>query len=249
MANCIAGDMTTSRSLRESGKQSDTRPYGTCRCPGRLPNINAMIEPTPPALPVTLLLLSTILGFPELVLGLADAGLLGTPRWRSLAVSYGGLWPGLWRDWTPNYAAQPVTMLLSYSLIHSGPFHAASNIAGVWLFGAQVRASVGAGRLWAVWLVAVLGGALAPILFYDSPRPVIGASGGVYGLVAVWILRRQNATRRGTVLIFAALLGLEAGNWWLFSGEIAWSAHLGGLLGGMAMVACMPVRRRDPAPP
>jgi len=53
----------------------------------------------------------------EAVLQAADLGVIGSTRWRQLAWQYGAFWAGLLHDWQPNYAAQPIAMFLSYSVL------------------------------------------------------------------------------------------------------------------------------------
>ena len=65
----------------------------------------------------------------------ADLGLWGAGRWRGLAYQYGGFWAGLLHDWQPNYAVQPVTMFVSYALLHAGPGHLIGNMGGLVFLG------------------------------------------------------------------------------------------------------------------
>lgn len=211
--------------------------------------------PARTALPLSLLLVAATLALTELTLTLADAGVIGSPRWRANAISYGGLWQGLWKDWRPNFAAQPATMLLTYSLLHAGFGHAAGNLAAFWVLGRFVFDSEGAGRLWAVYGLSVLTGALVFILASDTPRPVIGASGGIYGLAMAAVIvdwRRRirdaipGAHRRAAVLT-AALLASNWLSWWMLDGELAWQAHLGGMLGALGLATGRRPAQRDAA--
>ena len=65
---------------------------------------------------------------PEAVLTMADWGLMGSLRWRTVAYQNGAFWAGLLRDWQPNFAAQPVTMFATHAFLHAGPTHLIGNI-------------------------------------------------------------------------------------------------------------------------
>jgi rhomboid protease GluP len=180
----------------------------------------------------------------EAVLSGADAGLWGSPVWRPLAYQYGGFWAGLWHGWHPNYDLQPGTMLLTYPFLHAGPGHVAGNIAGLWVIGrtftdrtSLLLVALGAG---------VIGGAVAFGLVTDSPAPMVGASGGIFGLAGAWWVRdltlRPRSYRRATLLALGGLL-INVPMAVLTPGGIAWQTHVGGALAGVAIALWMGVRR------
>jgi len=178
----------------------------------------------------------------ELVFLGADHRLWGTVLWRPMAWQYGGFWAGLLHGWQPNYAAQPVTMFLTYSLLHTGPSHLLGNMATLILLGNMVLARVSAGRLLALYAVSALGGALVVGVMSRSPAVMIGASGAVFGLagaLAVWDAEARRAEGLGDRLVLMALglAGLNLATWWLQGGNLAWQAHLGGTLAGMGFAA------------
>jgi len=187
---------------------------------------------------------------PELVLQAGDAGLIGSPRWRLIALSHGALWQGLLDGWTPNFALQPLTMFFSYGFLHVGFGHLAGNLIACLAFAPTTLRRTGARGLALVLGASLLAGAIGFVLLSDSPRPMIGASGAVYGLAAAWIFWHWRARRRRGVslapvwgqialLVLSNLLGV----WWLTDG-LAWQAHLGGALAGWAVAARLARRRK-----
>lgn len=191
---------------------------------------------------------------PEVLLVGADAGLWGSPLWRPLAWQYGGFWAGLWHGWQPNYAAQPWTMILTYCLLHAGPGHALGNAAGIWGLGVALRPRAGARDVLAAFGAGVVGGGLAFGLLTDSPAPMVGASGAVFGLAgALWwhdLTARPQGWRRtvrGGLLAAAGLL-INLPMDWLTPGGIAWEAHLGGALAGAALAVALHANGRPKAP-
>ena len=131
-------------------------------------------------------LLALVAG-PELVLWLADHGLVGSVRWRLLAYQYGAFWPGLLADWRPNFPLQGWLMFESYALLHAGLVHMAGNLAGLAWLGAAALVRFGAGGLVEIWLVSAAAGGLVYGFLAHAPVPMVGASGAVFGLAGAWI--------------------------------------------------------------
>lgn len=173
----------------------------------------------------------------EAVLQLSDLGLI--PRGlRGLAYDFGAFWPGLWGDWQPRYRGQPLLMFLTYGLLHSGLLHMVCNMTVLWSLWPRVAERIGAVRLAALWLLAQLGGGLAYLALSAAERPMVGASGGLFGLAGAMlvVLARHRQLRRegmgpvwGFLLMLVALNALTA---LTLKGNLAWQAHLGGLAAG-----------------
>jgi rhomboid protease GluP len=176
----------------------------------------------------------------EALLQAADAGLIGASRWRALAYENAGFWAGLLWGWTPNYAAQPVLMFFSYSALHSGLSHLAGNMLPLWILGNIVTARIGQRGFLGLWLLATLAGALAFGLITESPRPMVGTSGALFGLAGAWMAweardRRSAGQSRLPVLGWlVALVVLNLAYFRLQHGLLAWETHLGGFLAGGA---------------
>ncbi|MEO0566840.1 MAG: rhomboid family intramembrane serine protease, partial [Pseudomonadota bacterium] len=179
----------------------------------------------------------------ELTLVAADHGLIGSTRWRALAYQNGAFWAGLLHNWRPNYAAQPWVMFLSYSFLHGGLLHLIGNMLVLWGLGRVVMLRLGTGRFLVLYFVSAIGGALCFGLLSNSPQPMVGASGALFGLLGAWqawryVLRR----RRGQSLwpVWQAVLGLVLLNvvmWVALKGLVAWETHLGGFIAGWICAA------------
>ena len=174
----------------------------------------------------------------EALLQAADLGLIGSTRWRALAYENAGFWAGLLRGWTPNYAAQPALMFFSYAALHSGLSHLIGNMLPLWILGNIVTARAGQRGFLALWVLATLGGALAFGLITDSPRPMIGTSGALFGLAGAWMAweaRDRRAADQSLWPVLGWLAGLVVLNLIYFrlqNGLLAWETHLGGFLVG-----------------
>lgn len=192
---------------------------------------------------------------PELILQAADRGWIGSTVWRLTAYSHGALWAGLLDDWRANYTGQAAAMFLTYGFLHGGLLHLAGNMAGLFCLAPLSLRRLGPRGFALLYVAMLLGGGLGFVLLSVSLRPVVGASGVVYGLAAAWIywdmrarvLRGQGRGRSWAHL--AALFAVNLLSWYLLGGELAWQTHLGGAVAGwLVSWALDPLRRRHGAP-
>jgi membrane associated rhomboid family serine protease len=127
--------------------------------------------------------------------------------------------------------------------------HILFNMLALWLVGAQyLERLLGGVRYAAVYLVSALGGSVMYLLLAQPPTAAraavgdwgawgtatVGASGAVFGLFGALLvlnrhLGRSSAGMYATILINAVIGFVVPG--------IAWQAHLGGLLTGVAVAA------------
>lgn len=205
-----------------------------------------------------LFVIAGLVALPELLLILADLGLIGSARWRPLVWQYGGFWAGLLHGWRPNFPGQPVTMFLTHAFVHAGPGHMLGNLAALLAVGPVVLGRFGPRGFLAVYAAAVLGGGLAFGLLSASPAPMVGASGALFGLVGAWTWMQgadhaQAGARPRAVTL--RVLGITAGlallnlvMWLLAGGVLAWETHLGGFLAGFGLAALLaPAPQPKPA--
>lgn len=184
----------------------------------------------------------------EAVLVLSDLGIIGPPRLRLIAYAYGGFWPGLLADWIPNYPAQPALMFVTYSFLHGGVVHLAVNMITLLSLGGEVHDRLGTARYAVTYTVSILGGALAFGVLAPDLRPMVGASGALFGLAGAILVLEAIARHRETLSqgpILRAVLLLVALNvvlWWAMGGHLAWQTHLGGFVAG---AVCAWVLRPD----
>ena len=177
----------------------------------------------------------------EALLQAADLGLLGSVGWRGTAYQNGAFWAGLLRNWRPNYPGQPLAMFLSYAVLHDGLWHLVGNMLTLWLLGRRLIDTLGSRAFLMLYLCASLGGAAGFGLLSQSPHPMIGASGALFGLAGALIwLETAERRRLGITLwpIGGGILGLVLLNammWLALGGILAWQTHLGGFVTGAAV--------------
>lgn len=165
--------------------------------------------------------------------------LLGNTSLSRYAVLF-ALWPGepLFRVW------QPVT----YALLHADLYHLGFNMFALWMFGRSIEYEWGTQRFAIYFLVCVLGGALGQFVLSvvtGSGAPMVGASGGVYGVLLAFGMTYPNQRimllfppipmkAKFMVIVFGLLelyLGISGRNT-----GVAHFAHLGGMVLGFALL-------------
>jgi rhomboid protease GluP len=201
-----------------------------------------------------LLVLIAINVLVELCLSLADLGLIGSTRLRSLAYTSGGFWPGLLDNWTPNYTSQPYLMFVSYSFLHSGVVHLVVNMITLWSLGQAVLQRVGIRGFCLLYGSSIIGGAFGFALLTSVPSPMVGASGGLFGLAGgllAWVYLDRFNNNQGLLPVLQAVVLLIVLNliiWWATDGQLAWQTHLGGFIIGWIFALLIDPRPVDETP-
>jgi membrane associated rhomboid family serine protease len=116
----------------------------------------------------------------------------------------------------------------------SNPLHVLLNMYSLYIFGSVLEPLLGRARFLAVWLLSIFGGSVA-VMYLNTPDTwVLGASSGVFGLMAAYfvVLRAVGQNSRGLMGLIAINLAFG----FLMPG-VSWQAHLGGLLAGGALTA------------
>lgn len=125
-----------------------------------------------------------------------------------------------------------------------GPVHLLFNMFALWVIGRDLEVALGRGRFLGVYLISLLGGSTAVMLFGEAGGGVAGASGAVYGLfggIAVIVFKAKlNPTPVLTLIAINIFLSVTLPG-------ISLLGHVGGLLAGAlstaAMVYAPPARR------
>jgi len=140
--------------------------------------------------------------------------------------------------------------IVTYGFLHLGFWHWFGNMLGLWMFGSQIEGAWGTRRFVELFSVGVIGAAVTTIgvaythLLGGPDVATVGASGGVFAiLIAFGMLFGENeimlipfpflikAKYFVGILIVITLAFAMAGG-----GDVAYVAHLGGLLFGFLYV-------------
>ena len=149
--------------------------------------------------------------------------------------------------WPPGSGgAFHLWQLFTYSFLHGSLLHLGFNMVALWMFGSGLERRWNDLRYLLTYLLSVVVAAMTQIAvsgyFLHASGPVIGASGGVFGLLLAYALYFPNRVISfiflpviqiparlfvlgyGAIELFLGVTGTTAG--------VAHFAHLGGLFGG-----------------
>lgn len=145
--------------------------------------------------------------------------------------------------------AMPWTFLTA-GFLHGSITHLLLNMVALWMVGRYLEQSMGHWRYLGVYLVSILAGNTA-VLLLAAPMsvswvtPVLGASGGIFGLFgSLFVVNRRLGLDSSPVIV---LIGLNLIITFLYP-NISWQGHLGGLVLGTATTAVLFALRPRLAP-
>jgi membrane associated rhomboid family serine protease len=135
--------------------------------------------------------------------------------------------------------------LFTSMFLHVNFFHLAVNMYSLYFAGTILEQLVGWWRFLLLYLVAGLAGA-AGALVYSPNVPTVGASGAIFGILgALFVLERTGEISTGGQI--TALIVLNLVITFVFSSFISVGGHVGGLLGGIALMWLLLRFRRSSA--
>ena len=187
----------------------------------------------------------------EGILVLGDLNVFDIPRFRMLAYEYGGFWSGLLGNWQPNYPFQQWLMFLTYGFLHAGFLHLVLNMVTLLSLALPVAARVGGASMVLIYAISMLGGGLGFALLSDSFRPMVGASGALFGLagaILAWEYVDRFTLQERLWPVARAVLMLAALNvalYYAMDRLLAWEAHLGGFVAGWIIALLIDPRGRS----
>ena len=153
-------------------------------------------------------------------------------------------------EFSPLAARSEPWRFLTSAFEHApgSPLHILFNMYALWVLGQYLEPLLGRLRFAILYLVSALGGSVGYLLVASPPAlpltqaginhsswlvPMVGASGAVFGLFGALIVFNRHLGRSSRqlyiLLVINAVLGFVPG--------IAWQAHVGGFLTGVAMAA------------
>ena len=165
-------------------------------------------------------------------------------------------------------AVSPWLSIFTSMFLHGGWLHLGSNMLYLWIFSDNVEDAMGSVKFILFYALCGIGAAFSQS-FIDpfSVTPMVGASGGIAGILGAYILLHPKAAVRVfmLILIFIRIISLPA---WLVlgvwiagqfvsapaalsgDGGVAYFAHIGGFVTGMILIpffkrADLPLFDRD----
>jgi membrane associated rhomboid family serine protease len=142
--------------------------------------------------------------------------------------------------------------LITHAFLHGDIWHLAGNMVFLWVFGDNIEDALGHVRYLLFFLLTAAAGGLAHALMLpDATGPLIGASGAVAGVIGAYLMLHPH-TKLWVLVLARIPLKLSAIwpliGWVLFqivyavidkTSQVAWWAHIGGLVAGVLLVTVM----------
>lgn len=160
------------------------------------------------------------------------------------------------------------TPFVSYTFLHGGWLHIIFNLWTLWIFGRAMEQRLGSVRFLLFYAGAGVAAGLVHVAFNPGSQiPVVGASGAVAGVIAAYAVSypRAEITLLIPIIIFPLFINIPAlvfaGLWFGVQvlqgwgslsadggGGIAWWAHAGGFIAGIALLPLLATADRKPRP-
>jgi len=138
--------------------------------------------------------------------------------------------------------------LITYGFLHGGLMHLFLNMFALYMFGPLIERAWGTKRFLVFYFVCLIGAGLVQLVvtaMMGVPRPTIGASGAMFGLLLAFGMLYPNerillifppipmrakwfVVGYGALTLFFGITGTMAG--------VAHFAHLGGMIFGLALI-------------
>ncbi|MFQ5842751.1 MAG: rhomboid family intramembrane serine protease, partial [Thermodesulfobacteriota bacterium] len=149
---------------------------------------------------------------------------------------------------------QQLVPFFTYMFLHGGWFHLLTNMWFLYIFGDNVEDRLGPSRFLAFYILSGIAAVLMHLLTkWHSPLPTVGASGAIAGVMGAYFLLfpRSKVLTMIPIFFFPLLFELPAvfflGYWVLIqfffasvsggqAGGVAWWAHIGGFIFGLATI-------------
>lgn len=143
-----------------------------------------------------------------------------------------GKWPPAPYTATEGVAEGQWYLLFTSMFAHQAIWHFAFNMLSLWWLGGPLEAVLGRVRYLALYLISGLAGSAFTYLLASPSSGSLGASGAIFGLFGATavLMRRLNQDMRPIIALLVINLLFTFGPL-----NIAWQAHVGGLVGGVVI--------------
>ncbi len=155
---------------------------------------------------------------------------------------------GQYLDFSPGLARSEPWRFLTAAFLHGPIYHILFNMYALWIVGQYLEPLLGRVRFAVLYVVCAIGGSVGYLLL-TSPQvdpgsgvrywvATVGASGAVFGLFGAMLVLNRHLGRSSAGIAMVIVINGVIG--FVYPG-IAWQAHLGGFLTGLAVAAIITV--------
>ena len=133
--------------------------------------------------------------------------------------------------------------LVTSMFLHANFLHIAMNMYSLYFAGTILEQIIGRWRFALLYLASGIAGS-AGALLWSPNTPTLGASGAIFGLLGgLFVLERRGVIHSGGQIVGLIVLNLVFT--FVLASYISVGAHVGGLLGGMALMFLLMQYRRS----
>ncbi|MDP9826321.1 rhomboid family intramembrane serine protease [Kineosporia succinea] len=142
----------------------------------------------------------------------------------------------------PLAESEPWRLITSAFLHSTSPLHIMFNMYALWITGPYLEQMFGRVRFAALYLTSALGGSIASLVLATPGvegswvTTTVGASGAVFGLFGAFFVVQRRLNRDATQILVMIAINFVIG---FLLPNIAWQAHLGGLVTGVVVAAAL----------
>jgi len=144
-----------------------------------------------------------------------------------------------------------LVQLITHQFLHGGVMHILGNMVFLILTGFAVEAALGSLRFFGFYILSGIASGLLFSLFATSGGNLVGASGAISGVMAMyvvlfrmhkirffyWFFIFTGYVRAAAIIMLPFYIGYELYNYFTNVGSnVAYTAHIGGFLAGAALV-------------
>jgi len=157
--------------------------------------------------------------------------------------------------------------VLTSMFLHGGWMHVLGNMWFLWIFGDNIEDILGWGKYLLFYLLCGVAAAMTQVLMSpDSRVPMVGASGAIAGVMGAYMVKFPHSRILSLVTVLVFFTTVEVPAWlmlifWFFmqffsgvgsigyshaseGGGVAFAAHVGGFLAGIALIYLLAPRSR-----
>lgn len=170
---------------------------------------------------------------------------------RGACVEGGGVYPSATAltcpptaSWVHGVAEGAWWQLATSMFTHVEVMHIGFNMLALWVLGPQLELALGRARFLTLYLLSGLAGSLVVFWLAPTYTSTLGASGAVFGLMAALLVIAFKL--RGDVQSILVWIGINAAITVIGRGSISWQGHLGGFLGGLALMGILAFAPKGP---
>lgn len=169
--------------------------------------------------------------------------------------------------YTGGFLDNAFVPMISSIFLHGGWLHVIGNMWFLWIFGDNVEDRLGHLRYLIFYILCGIGAALFHVIAEPHSRvPMVGASGAISGVLGAYLLSYPRARIHTLLIIFIIIQFVEIPAslfiilWFAFqflsgasqaatqdAGGVAYWAHVGGFLVGMALYVIFPKKPAKPS--